>query len=144
MGRRLSASEQIWRQGPSAFAFLVDEHGFVGPERTDEGIAFHRPGLHIRIGFWSWKNERGFDTQVSAVVGAEKRELVASLADLYVACGLGPAQAVPESGTRSTHVIEKRLHEHAIALRALLPYLDGSEAHDLLHRCQDRPRRESD
>ncbi|MGH8823343.1 MAG: hypothetical protein ACRDVN_02560, partial [Jiangellaceae bacterium] len=60
MGRREAPKETIWREGPSAFAFLVDEWEFLGPERTEEGLAYHRSGLHISIGFWAWKNEAGF------------------------------------------------------------------------------------
>ncbi len=38
--------------------------GFLGPERIDDGLAYHRPGLHVRIEFWTWNHEAGFSTTV--------------------------------------------------------------------------------
>ena len=38
--------------------------GFDEPERTDNGLIDHRPGLHISIEYWAWKNEAGFTTTV--------------------------------------------------------------------------------
>ena len=131
MGRHEGAEETIRREGPSEFAFLVDEWGFLGPERTDDGLAYHRSGLHISIGFWAWKNEQGFDTRLSTV-DRDGKERSASLTDLYVACGLGPPQAVPEGASSgSHHLIVKRLQQHPSALRALLPHIQGPEAQQL-------------
>jgi hypothetical protein len=67
MGRRADPRQTIWEQGPSAFAFLPQEWGFEGPERTDEGIAYHRPDLHVTVELWAWKNEAGFTTSVRGV-----------------------------------------------------------------------------
>ena len=61
--------EVLWVEGPSAFAFLVRDRGFLGPERIDDGLAYRRPGLHVRIEFWTWNNEAGFSTTVERVSG---------------------------------------------------------------------------
>jgi hypothetical protein len=62
MGRRPGPVEIIWKHGDAAFAFLFTKWNFLGPERTDSGIAFHRPDLHVVNEIWAWKNETGFDT----------------------------------------------------------------------------------
>jgi hypothetical protein len=94
-------------RGPSAFAFLVGDWGFLGPERIDDGLAYHRPGLHVRIEFWTWNHETGFSTTVERVSSLGARVEAASLGRLYVACGLGPAQDVPETAG-SGHALRKR------------------------------------
>jgi hypothetical protein len=137
MGRRANPCETLWEQGPSAFAFLAQEWGFTGPERTDEGIAYHRPGLHVTVQLWEWENETGFTTTVRGVDRLTGAEHSASLGCLYVACGLGPLQHVPETAGGG-HTISKRIAQHAAALRGVLPALDGPTVVELLHRCQGR------
>jgi hypothetical protein len=82
------------------------------------------------------ENEEGFTTRIHRV-GPEGRERSASLGCLYVACGLGPPQAVPE-GAGTAHTINKRLTQHASALRQVMPYLQDSAIGALLKRCQGR------
>jgi hypothetical protein len=127
MGSRPSALEIVWEEGAEAFAFLVDDWDFIGPERTDSGIAFHRPDLHVVIELWEWKNEAGFSTYVRHVDVATGQQQAAGLGDLYVTCELGPAQDVTEN-LGGGHTVAKRVAQHAAALRLLMPYLSGPEA----------------
>jgi hypothetical protein len=137
MGRRADPRQTIWEQGPSAFAFLLEEWGFQGPERTDEGIAYHRPDLHVTVELWAWKNEAGFTTSVRGLDRRTGAQHWASLGCLYVACGLGPLQHVPENAGGG-HTISKRIVQHAGALRRVMPYLHGATVAELLRRCQGR------
>ena len=66
------------------------------------------------------RNEQGFATTIRGV-DPEGWERSASLRCLYVACGLGPPQAVPE-GAGTAHTITKRLAQHASALRQVMPH----------------------
>lgn len=124
-------------EGPPAFAFLVETHGFLGPELVDDGIVYHRPGLRIEVASWEGKGERGFTTMVVVPNGAPLR-MHADLGCLYVACGLGPLQAVGLS-TGSAHVMRKRIGEHSAALRKVMPRLDGPECLVLMGRCHGKP-----
>lgn len=85
MGSRPGPVEIIWQKGTEAFAFLIEEWDFAGPERTDAGIAFHRPDRHINVEIWAWKNEGGFDTGVRWVDPASGEQQAAGLDCLYVA-----------------------------------------------------------
>ena len=137
MGRRADPSETSWEEGPNAFRNLAQDWGFTGPERTNAGIAYHRPELHVTIELWAWKNEAGFTTHVCGVDRVTGVEHSASLGCLYVACGLGPLQHVPETAGGG-HTISKRIAQHAAALQRLMPYLDGPAVAELLRRCQGR------
>jgi hypothetical protein len=119
VGRR-GVVEVIQRDGPALFGFLLDA-GFLGPEFTPDGIAYHRMGLHIEIG-----HHGGREPEVGTVVARPDRrgEL---LTDLYVAAGCGPAQDVP-SNAHTPALAAKRLRQHAAALRRLLPTLLPGEA----------------
>jgi hypothetical protein len=134
MGKRRSPEDQIRDDAPAAFAFLLDERGFLGPERLEDGVAYHRPDLHVSVTFWAWKNETGFETTVWDETDSQGQRHRASLSCLYVACGLGPPQAVPSQGT-SGYVIAKRIGQHSDALRRVMPYLDGPDAASLFRRC---------
>lgn len=135
MGQRQSAVELIWTEGPAAFGFLVEELGFDGPERTHEGLVYRRAELRVEINHWYFKNETGFSTTV--VEAVEEARRWASLGCLYVACGLGPLQAVPEN-SGGGHTIRKRVVQHANALRQVIPRLLGPERGCLLRRCHRR------
>jgi len=134
--KRVDLREAIWQEGPTAFAFLVDEAGFLGPERTDTGLAYHRPGLHVRVDLILHHRESEVVTRLSSPNEAGG-DLQASLGCLYVACGLGRLQAVPETA-HSRHTMSKRIGQHAAALRGVLPYLDGAAGRELLRRCHRR------
>lgn len=138
MVSRANPVDFIWAEAPLALSFLTDDWGFSGPERTDEGVAYHRPGLHVEMGAWSWKNERGFTTTL-ALVGREGEQRRACLGVLYAASGLGAPSAVPE-GAGTLYVIGKRIRQHAAALRKLLAYLDQRDADALFEQCSAQPR----
>jgi hypothetical protein len=125
----MSAVATIWRDGPSAFAFLVDDWDFLGPELVESGLAYHRVGLHIHFEAWEWRHEAGISTRVNDGNGRS-----APLDCLYVACGLGPAQGVPENWS-SLFSVRKRISQHAAALRKVVPFLVAPTAAELLSRC---------
>ncbi len=133
MVRRADPVSFIWAEAPLALSFLIEDWGFCGPERTGEGVAYHRPGLHVEMGAWSWKNERGFTTTL-ALIGRDGRQWRASLGVLYAASGLGALSAAPE-GAGTLYVIGKRIRQHAAALRALMADLDAGDANALFERC---------
>lgn len=122
----------IHAEAPPALSFLTEAWGFAGPELTDDGVAHHRPGLHVHIAYWAWKNERGFMTTLTRTAGDGTTQR-AQLGALYVACGLGAAQDVPE-GAGSLHVISKRIRQHAKALRTLMLHLDRASTEALFTR----------
>ena len=132
MVRRADPVAVIWAEAPLALSFLAEDWGFTGPERTAGGVAYHRPGVHVDMSFWAWKNERGITTTLAKVDrdGTEQR---ASLGVLYAASGLGPASAVPESAG-TLYVIRKRIGQHAAALGALTARLDAVDSGALFSR----------
>lgn len=133
MARHADPREVIRAEAPAVLSFLAEDWGFAGPELTDDGIAYHRHGLHIHMGFWSWKNERGLLTTLTQV-GADGTEQRAGLGELYVACGVGTAHDVPE-GDGTVYVIRKRIGQHATALRKLLPFLHDTDSDALFTSC---------
>lgn len=139
VGKRPGPLEIVWQQGAEAFSFLCDDFDFVGPERTDDGIAYHRPDLHVEVVIWAWKNEAGIDTGLRWIDPTTGEQHVAGLDHLYVECGLGPAQHVP-GNVGGGHTIAKRVTQHAQALRRLMPHLTGPAAADLFHRCRPGPQ----
>lgn len=138
MVRRANPVEFIWAEAPPALSFLIEDWGFCGPERTDEGVAYHRPGLHLEIGAWSWKNERGFTTTL-VLVGRDGKQRRATLGVLYAAGGLGALSAAPE-GCGTLYVIGKRIRQHAAALRTLIAHLDEGDADALFELCARQSR----
>ncbi len=132
----------IWAEAPLALSFLAEDWGFSGPELTADGVAYHRVGLHVEMGYWAWKNERGFTTTL-ARAGSDGTERRAELGVLYAACGLGPAGAAP-SGAGTLYLIRKRIVQHALALRALITRLDDGDSDALFRRCSRRPPRPAD
>jgi hypothetical protein len=133
MVRRADPVDFIWAEAPPALSFLTEDWRFCGPELTYEGVAYHRPRLHVEMGVWSWKNERGFTTTL-ALIGRDGRQRRASLGVLYAASGLGAPSAAPE-GAGTLFVIGKRIHQHAAVLGALMAYLDGGDADALFEQC---------
>jgi hypothetical protein len=138
MVRRANPVAFIWAEAPPALSFLVEDRGFCGPERTDEGVAYHRPGLHVEMRAWSWKNESGFTTTL-ALVGRNGKQRWASLGVLIAASGLGVPSAAPE-GAGTLYVISKRIRQHAAALQALMAYLDEGDADVLFELCARQSR----
>jgi hypothetical protein len=138
MGKRPSPIEIIWQRGAEAFAFLTDDCDFDGPERTEDGIAYHRPDLHVSTQAWAWKREAGITTGIVRVDADTGTRYCADLACLYVEAGLGPAQHVPEQ-IGGGHTIAKRLNQHAHALRLLMPHLTGPGGTALFRLCGSGP-----
>jgi hypothetical protein len=134
MGRRRSSPEVLWDEGPEAFSFLVPAGRFEGPEILADGLEYRRADLVVAVTTWAWKGEVGFSTSLQRIPGSPGASH-AELHCLYVACGLGPVQDVP-TGAGASHVIVKRVQQHAAALRAVLPHLEGPQAADLFRRCQ--------
>lgn len=102
-------------EAPAIFAFLLTA-GFEGPERTSDGIAYHRIGLHVEIG-----HHGGHEPEVGTVVVRGERQQV--LGELYDR----PAQDVP-SNAHTPALVRKRLRQHAAALERVLPSLLRDEA----------------
>jgi hypothetical protein len=134
VGRRADPRELIWQDGPALFGFLV-ETGFAGPEPTDDGIAYHRPGLHIEIRFLGGQEPEVATTVISVAPNGDRRW--ASLDCLYVACRCGVLQDVPGNAPNQ-RTAAKRVRQHAQALRRVLPRLLDNDLDHLLRRCQGR------
>ncbi len=135
MGRRVDPRELAWQDGPELFDFLLGA-GFLGPETTDDGLAYHRPGLHVDI--------RVCTGHLPEVVTSVRHEPAdgtpgrsASLDCLYVACRCGVLQDVPGSAP-NLRTTATRLRQHADALRRVLPHLLTGDVGRLLSRCQGR------
>lgn len=126
MGHREGLVEAFRSEAGVEFAFLVEEAGFAGPERTDEGLRFHSAGLDIEVWFLDGL-EPHVTTLVAPIASDGVRSRRAWLDDLYVAAGCGPAQDVPGSA-QTRRAMLKRVHQHAAALRRLLPQLLSAES----------------
>jgi hypothetical protein len=135
MARPADPREPIWHDGPELFEFLLDAD-FAGPERTDDGIAYHRLGLHIDIRFHAG-HEPVLATTVSHVSPDGTRTRFASLDCLYVACRCGVLQDVPGNAPNQ-RTAAKRVAQHADALRQVLPHLLANDVEHLIRRCQAR------
>lgn len=133
MGRKYSPVELLQAEGPPAFLFLVEKYGFTGPEHIVDGLQYERSGLKIEIRVWAHHHEAGFTTMVSW----HEQRVWGDLGCLYVACGLGPLQAVPDQ-MGGAHTVRKRITQHSDALRKVMPHLDGPGCVDLLRRCKQR------
>lgn len=99
------------------------EAGFTGPERTKDGLAYHRPGLHIETRLFGGP-EPEVATTVTAVMSTGEQTW-AQLDCLYVACRCRPLQDVP-GNVSNQKVAAKRVRQHAEALRKVLRCLLGA------------------
>jgi hypothetical protein len=135
MGRRVDPRELAGQDGPELFEFLLDA-GFVGPETTEGGLAYHRPGLHIDIHLYTGREpELVTSIRHQPADGTPARS--ASLDCLYIACRCGVLQDVAGSAP-NLRTTAKRLRQHAQALRRVLPHLLTDDAGRLIARCQGR------
>ena len=136
VGKRTSILQE---HGPAAFQFLVDCYGLDGPERgvstLGQGVTlvYRRPGLTVTVETWAWKGEAGFDTTLTDT-SAKNQTLSASLDRVFETCGLGSPRDVPGGNSGGGHTTRKRIEQHATALRAVMPFLDGSNATQTLRR----------
>src|SRR5260221_5517050 len=94
MARRADPLAVIWAEAPMAMSFLAEDWGFSGPAVTADGVAYHRVGLHVEMGYWAWKNERGFTTTL-AQVGIDGTERRGEPCVLYSGCGPWPGPCGP-------------------------------------------------
>lgn len=136
------------------FAFLVTEAGFTEPHDTvgvfaDDSVEYRRDDLHIEIAHFTLR-----EPEVATTVwkptppgdpGAAAQRRSAELCCLYVAADCGPPQDVPGTAP-NPRTVTKRLHQHAAALRRVLPLLAAPHLDELLRRCSgrqlpDEPRR---
>jgi hypothetical protein len=134
VGSRAGPVDVVWQHGRCAFAFLCEDWNFDGPERTEDGLAYHRPDLHVNMAVWAWKNESGFTTSLLGPSAADGARRAATLECLYVTAGLGSAYDVPEAAG-SGHTIKKRINQHAEALRQVMPLLTGPSGEALWRAC---------
>jgi hypothetical protein len=109
--------------------------GFSGPEQTDNGLLFHSgAGLDVEVWYLDG-HEPVVTTLVAPIASDGVRSRGAWLDDLYVASGCGPAQDVPGSAPTRRATL-KRVHQHAAALRRLMPQLLSAESGQLIARCR--------
>ncbi|MFD3315778.1 hypothetical protein [Streptomyces sp. NPDC058694] len=134
MGNRGDPTEAFRAEVGVEFAFLVEDVGFSGPEPTDNGLLFHGAGLDVRVWFLDG-HEPVVTTLVTPVASDGVRARGVWLDKLYVASGCGPAQDVPCSAPTRRATL-KRVHQHAAALRRLMPQLLSAEGSQLIARCR--------
>ncbi|MFF7381208.1 hypothetical protein [Streptomyces griseoluteus] len=127
-------SEAFRAEVSAEFAFLVEDAGFSGPEQTDDGFLFHSSGLDVEVWFLDG-HEPVVATLIAPVASDGVRARGAWLDELYVLSGCGPAQDVPGSAPTRRATL-KRVHQHAAALRRLMPLLLTAEGAQLIARCR--------
>ena len=111
------------------FDFLVGE-GFVPHSSDGYRLLYSSAAFAVEVLY----DDR--DGRVLTVIDAHvgERNPRANLICLFVEAGLGPAQDIREIA-RSPKALGPVLESHAVALRALLPELNGPRAADLLMEC---------
>ncbi|GAA2267891.1 hypothetical protein GCM10010232_70380 [Streptomyces amakusaensis] len=134
MGNWRNLAEAFRAEAGAEFAFLVEDAGFSEPEQTDNGLLFHSVGLDVEIWFLGG-HEPQVTTLVSPVPSDGARAGGVWLDELYVVSGCGPAQDVPGSAPTRRATL-KRVHQHAAALRRLMPRLLTTEGSQLIARCR--------
>ncbi|MFF4302607.1 hypothetical protein [Streptomyces sp. NPDC001601] len=133
MGHQESLSDAFRAEARVEFAFLVEDAGFSGPEQTDVGLLFHSSDLDVEVWFLD-RHEPTAATLVTPVAPDGARTRGVWLDELYVLSGYGPAQDVPDSAPTRRATL-KRVHQHAAALRRLMPQLLGADGAQLIARC---------
>ncbi|OSZ58506.1 hypothetical protein OQI_21425 [Streptomyces pharetrae CZA14] len=133
MGHRGDLAEAFRSEVGVEFAFLVEDAGFSGPEHTDDGLLFRSASLEVEVWFLDG-HEPVVTTLVAPVASDGVRARGAWLDELYVGGGYGPAQDVPGSAPTRRATL-KRVHQHAAALRRLMPQLLTAEGAQLIARC---------
>lgn len=116
-----------------AFAFLVDDGEFLGPERQEGGCFYYSPALSVEVRLDP--REHAVITLLSGMVG--DRHLRAELSCLYAQASLGPVQHIRRAA-RSSHSMQRSIASQAGALRSLLPIVTGSDKARLLEACHGR------
>lgn len=140
MSRHADQADAFRVEADAAFGFLVEEASFIGPEviasgLIASGLRFHRLGLHVEVVFMDGHEPEVATGIVWIAPGGQRSR--AWLGCLYVAGGCGAAQDVPDSASTRRAMV-KRIHQHATALRKLLPQLLSPEVEQLMSRCRGR------
>lgn len=125
--------EVVRRESREHFAFLVGEGGFTGPQEIENGLAYDRSGICIKVRYFGPREPEVVTTVVVPTAGYGAQW--ASLDCLYVAFGGGPAQHVPGSAA-NLKTVTKRVHQQATALRKILPDVLGPNLADAVLRCR--------
>lgn len=134
MGSRGDLAEAFRAEAGAEFAFLVEDAGFSSPEQTDNGLLFRSVGLDVEGLVPGGARAHGGDAG-HPVSSDGARARGAWLDKLYVASGCGPAQDVPDSAPTRRATL-KRVHQHAAALRRLMPQLLTAGGSQLIARCR--------
>uniref|UniRef100_UPI003C79C22C hypothetical protein n=1 Tax=unclassified Streptomyces TaxID=2593676 RepID=UPI003C79C22C len=134
MGHQEGLIEAFRAEARAEFAFLAEEEGFSGPEQIDVGLLFHRSDLDVEVWFLGG-HEPVVATLIVLVAPDGARTRGAWLDELYVLSGRGPAQDVPISAPTRRATL-KRVHQHAAALRLLMPQLLAADGAQLIARCR--------
>jgi hypothetical protein len=135
MAQRAAEPREIVREiGRDAFAFLLGAD-FLGPEVTEDGLIYHRPGLQVEVRYLG-----PYEPEVATTVRRRESSGVsrsAGLACLYAAFGAGQAEDVPVSAD-TLEEVATRVNAQAAVLRAVLPEVLGPDLEDAIRRCQGR------
>ena len=118
------ASSAWWRErAGAAFAFLVTDHGFVGPEFHDQGLTYYSPAVNVEVLYD--ERAQAVETLVCALVG--HTYVRARTSCLLVESGLG-----------TTHSLELGLASQASALERILGVVLGDARDGLMRACHAR------
>lgn len=128
MGRYVDTPDFV-AEAARQFDFLVGE-GFVPHSSDGHRLLYSSAAFAVEV-LYDARDGRVL-TVIDAHVG--ERNPRANLMCLFVEAGLGPAQEIREIA-RSPKLLGPVLESHAVALRALLPELNGPRAADLLLEC---------
>jgi hypothetical protein len=135
MGQRAAEPREVVRElGREVFAFLLNAD-FLGPETTEDGLIYHRPGLQIEVRYLGPYEPEVATTVRRREAGGVSRS--AALGCLYAAFGAGSGQDVVGAAD-SCEAVATRVAEHAAVLKGLLPELLGPGLEDAIRRCQGR------
>ncbi|MGW2821033.1 hypothetical protein ACWC24_08515 [Streptomyces sp. NPDC001443] len=121
MGKRPLLPEEFRAEARTAFAFLVDGEGFCPAEDIEGGLRYRRADLMVRVWFLGGAESEVL-TRLVPVAPDGTRGTGAWLDDLYAAAECGPSRDVPAFAATRRAVV-RRVHQHADALRRLLPRL---------------------
>jgi hypothetical protein len=131
MARYVESSDFL-TEAENRFQFLHEED-FLGPEEGEYWLSYSSGMLGVEVHYDD--SEGRVITIVRSSVG--DRNPRASLQCLYVSAKLGPAQHIKEI-VRSAKVLGYVLESHAVALRKVLPVVEGAGGLDLLLDCHGR------
>lgn len=108
----------------SAFAFLADDAGFIGPERNRHGIRWHHGTLRVEVAIPGFREPMvSTHLTMTARDGEAQRGICGCwLPEIYSAIGDGPARELPVDASTLDAALEN-VRKHAEVLRRALPLL---------------------